>query len=122
LAACQALRDAGYRNDPNDPDLETKIDEFREAIRKSEVAKAKSESRIECLRLGGINVEDWIQEAEILSVQEMPRSSSSLSMRTDASGQGVGRFLNIYFMTLLFYCCFFFKENPSSDSFYDNPE
>jgi F-BAR and double SH3 domains protein len=92
LAACQALRDAGYRNDPNDqngPDLETKIDGFREAIRKSEVAKAKSEARIECLRLGGINVEEWIQEAETLSVHEMPRSGSSLSMRTDASGQGV---------------------------------
>ncbi|XP_058066145.1 protein nervous wreck [Anopheles bellator] len=102
LAVCTALREAGHRNDPNDqngPDLETKIDEFRETIRRSEIAKAKAEARLECLRIGGINVDEWIQEAETLSVQEMPRSASSLSMRTDASGQG---------------------ENPSSDSFYDS--
>uniref|UniRef100_A0AAG5D9S3 FCH and double SH3 domains protein 2 n=1 Tax=Anopheles atroparvus TaxID=41427 RepID=A0AAG5D9S3_ANOAO len=102
LAVCTALREAGHRTDPNDqngPDLETKIDEFRENIRKSEISKAKAEARLECLRIGGINVDEWIQEAETLSVQEMPRSASSLSMRTDASGQG---------------------ENPSSDSFYDS--
>lgn len=86
LAQCQALRDAGHRNDPNDqngPDLETKIEEFLEAIRKSEVSKLKSEARLGCLRDGGISVDEWIQEAETLSVQEMPRSTSSLSMRTD---------------------------------------
>ncbi|XP_065087860.1 protein nervous wreck isoform X2 [Ochlerotatus camptorhynchus] len=102
LAICTALREAGHRTDPNDqngPDLETKIDEFRENIRKAETAKCKAESRLECLRIGGINVDEWLQEAETLSVQEMPRSASSLSMRTDASGQG---------------------ENPSSDSFYDS--
>ncbi|KAL9700514.1 hypothetical protein quinque_003955 [Culex quinquefasciatus] len=102
LAVCTALREAGHRNDPNDqngPDLETKIDEFRENIRKAETSKCKAEARLECLRIGGINVDDWIQEAETLSVAEMPRSASSLSMRTDASGQG---------------------ENPSSDSFYDS--
>ncbi|XP_055603690.1 protein nervous wreck [Uranotaenia lowii] len=102
LAICTALREAGHRNDPNDqngPDLETKIEEFRENIRKAETYKCKAEARLECLRVGGINVDEWIQEAETLSVQEMPRSASSLSMRTDASGQG---------------------ENPSSDSFYDS--
>ncbi|XP_055624685.1 protein nervous wreck isoform X2 [Toxorhynchites rutilus septentrionalis] len=102
LAICTALREAGHRTDPNDqngPDLETKIEDFRENIRKAETAKAKSEARLECLRCGGINVDEWLQEAETLSVQEMPRSASSLSMRTDASGQG---------------------ENPSSDSFYDS--
>lgn len=39
------------------------------------------------------------EEAETLGVQELPRSSSSLSMRTDASGHG---------------------EHASSDSFYDS--
>lgn len=102
LAGYQALRDAGHRNDPNDqngPDLETKIDDLIEQIRKSEINKIKSEARLECLKQGGISVEEWIQEAETLSVQEMPRSNSSLSMRTDASRDG---------------------ENPSSDSFYDS--
>ncbi|EAA04780.5 AGAP006774-PA [Anopheles gambiae str. PEST] len=70
LAVCTALREAGHRTDPNDqngPDLETKIEEFRENIRKSEIAKAKAEARLECLRIGGINVDEWIQEAETLS-------------------------------------------------------
>lgn len=98
LAICQQLRDAGQRSDPNDPngpDLETKIEEFREKIRKSETEKTKSEACLECLRAGGVNVDEWMQEAETLGVQELPRSSSSLSLRTD-------------------------NENPSSDSFYDS--
>lgn len=102
LAVCQQLRDSGQRSDPNDPngpDLETKIEEFREKIRKSETEKAKSEACLECLRAGGVNVDEWMQEAETLGVQELPRSSSSLSMRTDASGHG---------------------EQQSSDSFYDS--
>lgn len=102
LAVCSSMRDAGQRTDPNDPngpDLETKMEEFREYIRKSETEKAKSEGCLECLRAGGVNVDEWMQEAETLGVQELPRSSSSLSMRTDASGQG---------------------DHPSSDSFYDS--
>lgn len=98
LAICQQLRDAGQKSDPNDPngpDLETKIEEFREKIRKSETEKTKSEACLECLRAGGVNVDEWMQEAETLGVQELPRSSSSLSLRTD-------------------------NENPSSDSFYDS--
>lgn len=102
LAVCQQLRDSGQRSDPNDPngpDLETKIEEFREKIRRAETDKAKSEASLECLRAGGVNVDEWMQEAETLGVQELPRSSSSLSMRTDASGHG---------------------EHQSSDSFYDS--
>lgn len=36
-----------------------------------------------------VNVDEWLQEAETLSVQDMPRSASSLSVRTDASGTAV---------------------------------
>ncbi|KAI8126202.1 F-BAR and double SH3 domains protein 2 [Lucilia cuprina] len=102
LAVCVALRDSGQRNDPNDPngpDLDTKIEEFRDLIRRSETEKAKAEACLQCLREGGINVDEWVQEAEIMGAQELTRSASSISMRTDASGQG---------------------ENPSSDSFYDS--
>ncbi|XP_017028481.1 protein nervous wreck isoform X9 [Drosophila kikkawai] len=102
LALCQSLRDSGQRSDPNDPngpDLDTKIEEFRDQIRRSETEKAKAEACLQCLRDGGINVDEWVQEAEIMGVQELTRSASSISMRTDASGQG---------------------ENPSSDSFYDS--
>lgn len=103
LAICAQMRDNGQKTDPNDPngpDLETKMDDFRERIRKSETEKAKAEGCLECLRAGGVNVDEWMQEAETLGVQEMPRSSSSLSMRTDTSG-GQG-------------------EQQSSDSFYDS--
>ncbi|XP_016958553.1 protein nervous wreck isoform X9 [Drosophila biarmipes] len=102
LALCQSLRDSGQRTDPNDPngpDLDTKIEEFRDQIRRSETEKTKAEACLQCLRDGGINVDEWVQEAEIMGVQELTRSASSISMRTDASGQG---------------------ENPSSDSFYDS--
>lgn len=99
LALCQSLRDAGQRidpNDPNGPDLETKMEEFREKIRQAETGKTKAEATLECLRAGGVNVDEWMQEAETLGVQELPRSSSSLSMNTDAN------------------------EPASSDSFYDS--
>lgn len=76
-------------NDPNGPDIETKIDEIRQNIRRAETSKAKAEARIECLRAGGVSVDEIVQEAEALSVQDLPRSSSSLSVRTDASGMAV---------------------------------
>lgn len=75
--------------DQNGPDLETKIDDMRQQIRKSETSKCKAEARIECLRAGGVNVDEWLQEAEMLNVQDIQRSTSSLSVRTDASGMAV---------------------------------
>ncbi|XP_015585910.1 F-BAR and double SH3 domains protein 2 [Cephus cinctus] len=102
LQALLQLKESGQKTDPNDPngpDLDTKIDELRHVIRRAETAKMKAEARIECLRNGGVNVDEWLQEAETLSVQDMPRSASSLSVRTDASGTA---------------------EHPSSDSFYDS--
>lgn len=41
-----------------------------------------------------VNVDEWLQEVETLSVQDMPRSASSLSVRTDASGTAVNHSLN----------------------------
>lgn len=102
LAVCQAMRDAGQKVDPQDPngfDLETKIETYRENIRKSETEKLKAEACIAILKEGGVSVDEYLEEAESMSVHEMQRSSSELSLRTDASGQG---------------------ENPSSDSFYDS--
>ncbi|XP_012279354.1 F-BAR and double SH3 domains protein 2 isoform X2 [Orussus abietinus] len=102
LQALQQLKESGQKTDPNDPngpDLDTKMDELRQAVRRAETAKMKAEARIECLRNGGVNVDEWLQEAETLSVQDIPRSASSLSVRTDASGTA---------------------EHPSSDSFYDS--
>lgn len=69
--------------------METKIEELKQTIRKAETCKVKAEARIECLRAGGVNVDEWLKEAETLNVQEIQRSTSSLSVRTDASGVGV---------------------------------
>ncbi|XP_044014210.1 protein nervous wreck isoform X1 [Aphidius gifuensis] len=102
LQALQQLKESGQKSDPNDPngpDLETKIDDLKQAIRRAETSKMKAEAKIECLRLGGVNVEEFLQEIDTLSIHDMPRSASSLSVRTDASGAA---------------------ENPSSDSFYDS--
>ncbi|KAK4877431.1 hypothetical protein RN001_009937 [Aquatica leii] len=93
LQIYNALRESGQRIDPNDqtgPDLDTKIDEMKQNIRRAETAKMKAEARIECLRNGGVNVDEWLREAESLTVQDIQRSASSLS------------------------------DHPSSDSFYDS--
>ncbi|XP_034254415.1 protein nervous wreck isoform X2 [Thrips palmi] len=101
LIALQQLKDQGQKTDPNDqngPDIETKMEELRQTIRRAETAKVKAEARIECLRKGGVNVEEWLEEADYLDPKDVPRSTSSLSVHTDASGTG----------------------EPHSDSFYDS--
>ncbi|XP_018331101.1 F-BAR and double SH3 domains protein 2 isoform X2 [Agrilus planipennis] len=93
LQIYNSLRESGQKTDPNDPnspDLETKIEEMKQNIRRAETAKVKAEARIEVLRKGGVNVDEWLKEAETLTVQDIQRSASSLS------------------------------DHPSSDSFYDS--
>lgn len=102
LAVCQAMRDAGQKVDPQDPngfDLETKIENYRESIRKAETEKTKIEACVELLKQGGVAVDQWLEEAQTTVQQEVQRSNSSLSLRTDGSGQ---------------------DQHPSSDSFYDS--
>ncbi|XP_039286914.1 protein nervous wreck isoform X5 [Nilaparvata lugens] len=102
LLVFQRLRESGQKVDPNDqngPDLDTKIDTLKQTIRRSETAKMKAEARLECVRAGGVNVDEWIQDIDNLSIQDMPRSASSMSVRTDLSGMG---------------------EQPGSDSMYDS--
>lgn len=53
-----------------------------------------------------VNVDEWLQEAETLSVQDMPRSASSLSVRTDASGTAVLIF-NLKLVNLFLYGKFY---------------
>ncbi|KAJ2954008.1 hypothetical protein O0L34_g2221 [Tuta absoluta] len=99
----QAMRDAGQKvdpSDPNGPELEVRMDELRATIRRSETSKVKYEARLECLRHSGAPVDEWLKEVDLLAVQDtLPRSSSLLSVRTDASGAA---------------------DQPSSDSFYDS--
>ncbi|XP_072161676.1 protein nervous wreck isoform X2 [Bemisia tabaci] len=87
LQVFQALRDSGQKSDPNDPngpDLETKIEDLKHSIRRSEVAKAKAEARLECLRNGdsNVNVEEWLAD---MNLEDLGRSVSSASMQNDTS-------------------------------------
>ncbi|XP_048523850.1 protein nervous wreck-like isoform X3 [Dendroctonus ponderosae] len=112
LQTYNAMREAGQKTDPNDPngpDLETKIEEAKQCIRRAETAKVKAEARIEYLREGGVNVEDWLQEAESLNVQDIQRSASSLSV------------IEVYILDHWLKCTFcLLQDHPSSDSFYDS--
>ncbi|CAH2008525.1 unnamed protein product [Acanthoscelides obtectus] len=93
LQMYNSMREQGQKTDPNDPngpDLETKIDDLKQNIRRAETSKTKAEARIECLRQGGVNVDECMREAESLNVQDIQRSASSLS------------------------------DHPSSDSYYDS--
>ncbi|XP_025408787.1 F-BAR and double SH3 domains protein 2 isoform X2 [Sipha flava] len=87
LQVFQALRESGQKNDPNDPngpDLETKIDSLKNSIRRSEIAKAKAESRIECLKNGdgNVNVEEWLADMGDINT-ELQRSNSTSSLPAD---------------------------------------
>jgi len=73
-------------DDPNGPDLDLKLDEIKENIRKAETEKIKAESVIECFRDGGVNVDEWMKDVETLAAAlDIPRSGSSASLKTDAS-------------------------------------
>lgn len=92
-------------NDPNGPELEVRLDELRASIRRSEISKAKYESRLECLRVSGAPVDEWLKEVDLLAVAEpMPRSSSLLSVRTDASGAAVSTHNNSRAKTSFYFC------------------
>ncbi|XP_062584278.1 uncharacterized protein LOC134246031 [Saccostrea cucullata] len=69
-------------------ELEMKIDEMREVIRKSEIGKAKAEARIALLRKK-VNVDEWLAsaQAESLRAEEEEQSlrSSQGSVFTDSS-------------------------------------
>lgn len=102
-------------NDPNGPELEVRMDELRANIRRSETSKAKYESRLECLRVSGAPVDEWLKEVDLLAVQDtLPRSSSLLSVRTDASGAAVSittnlPYANTFSMLLNFLLMFTFS-------------
>lgn len=91
-------------NDPNGPELDVRLDELRATIRRSEISKAKYESRLECLRVSGAPVDDWLKEVDLLAVQEpLQRSSSLLSVRTDVSGAAVS--ISTFSIEALSKCC-----------------
>ncbi|XP_033743742.1 F-BAR and double SH3 domains protein 2-like isoform X2 [Pecten maximus] len=71
-------------------DLEQRIEETRFCLRKSEIAKCKAEARLEALRQAEVNVDEWIASAQAESLrveeEEMSRTPSQISLRTESSG------------------------------------
>ncbi|XP_059161217.1 F-BAR and double SH3 domains protein 2-like isoform X2 [Physella acuta] len=71
-------------------DPEVKLEEVKVNLRKAETAKLKAEARLEALRLGGVNVEEWMTQAQMesLAAEEsgLARTPSQASLRTESSG------------------------------------
>ncbi|KAK0047821.1 F-BAR and double SH3 domains protein 2-like isoform X3 [Biomphalaria pfeifferi] len=71
-------------------DPEVKLEEIKVNLRKAETAKLKAEARLEALRLGGVNVDEWINQAQMesLAAEEsgLARTPSQASLRTESSG------------------------------------
>ncbi|XP_069952893.1 protein nervous wreck isoform X5 [Cherax quadricarinatus] len=70
------------------PDVEIKLDELRNIIRKAETRKAKAEAKLEVMKEGGIEVEDYTKsvDSDSLGVDldtSLSRSGSMLSVREE---------------------------------------
>ncbi|XP_048237031.1 F-BAR and double SH3 domains protein 2-like isoform X4 [Haliotis rufescens] len=71
-------------------DPEVKMEEMRQNIRKAETGKMKAEARLEALRSAGINVDEYLSNAQSESLGTddicMARTPSQMSLRTESSG------------------------------------
>ncbi|XP_074649668.1 F-BAR and double SH3 domains protein 2-like [Tubulanus polymorphus] len=66
---------------------EQKLDELKEAIRKSETAKMKAEARLELIKQAGIDVDEWLNKANMdtLSPIDIEDDTSRTSISDQAS-------------------------------------
>ncbi|XP_042896047.1 protein nervous wreck [Parasteatoda tepidariorum] len=62
-------------------ELEARIDELRQIIRKSQTSKKKAEARLEAMKEAGVNMEEWVRssESDSVSVTEAPAEIFSRS-------------------------------------------
>ncbi|MPD03357.1 hypothetical protein E2C01_098991 [Portunus trituberculatus] len=70
------------------PDIESKLDDQRLIIRRAETSKVKMECKIEVLKEGGVEVEDYAKslDSDSLGVEvetSLSRSESTLSVREE---------------------------------------
>ncbi|XP_050733609.1 protein nervous wreck-like isoform X14 [Eriocheir sinensis] len=84
----QKLGVAGKHECDLPPDIEAKLDEQRLIIRRAETSKAKMEARIELLKEGGVEIEDYTKslDSDSLGVDaetSLSRSESTLSVREE---------------------------------------
>ncbi|XP_076360074.1 F-BAR and double SH3 domains protein 2-like isoform X2 [Tachypleus tridentatus] len=67
-----------------------RIEEIREIIRKAETGKAKAEARIEALREGEVNVDEWLKNADVDSLgpyNNLSRTGSKSSRSSQRSSR-----------------------------------
>ncbi|KAG7164728.1 nervous wreck-like, partial [Homarus americanus] len=84
----QKLGVAGRPETDLPPDMEMKLDELRNIIRKAETHRAKAEAKLESLKEGGFEVEDYTKslDSDSLGVDldtSLSRSGSTLSVREE---------------------------------------
>ncbi|KAK6172573.1 hypothetical protein SNE40_016202 [Patella caerulea] len=71
-------------------DPEQKMEELRQNIRKAETSKVKAEGRLEALRAVGMNIDEYLNNAQMESLGTedltIARVPSQMSLRTESSG------------------------------------
>lgn len=62
-------------------DIELKLEDIRNTIRKAETSKLKAEARLEALREGGVNVDEFLNSLDIdsLQIEDLSRKGSTAS-------------------------------------------
>lgn len=62
-------------------DVEQKLEDIRNSIRKAETSKLKAEARLEALREGGVNVDEFLNSLDIdtLQIDDLSRKGSTAS-------------------------------------------
>ncbi|KAG8200260.1 hypothetical protein JTE90_021915 [Oedothorax gibbosus] len=60
-------------------ELEARIDELRQIIRKAQTSKKKAEARLEAMVEAGVNIEDWVKTSETESISDAPVENFSRS-------------------------------------------
>ncbi|XP_046649025.1 protein nervous wreck-like isoform X8 [Daphnia pulicaria] len=56
------MKESGLKSDPNEPNgpnIDAKIDEIKNQLRRTETAKIKAEARLECLHADGGRKLEW---------------------------------------------------------------
>ncbi|ROT78638.1 hypothetical protein C7M84_002650 [Penaeus vannamei] len=99
------------------PDVEAKVDELRNIIRKAETNKCKAEAKLELLKEGGIEIEDYSKslDSDSLGVDldvSLSRSGSSLSVREEVNKVDISDVDIRFYAFLCFIDISFFPSLP----------
>ncbi|XP_031428583.1 F-BAR and double SH3 domains protein 2-like, partial [Clupea harengus] len=79
---------AGAQNEQNNNDLELKMEETKESIRKAETVKLKAEARLNMLRDVGVTVDTWLKSAMNQVMEELENERWTTLNAHDAALSG----------------------------------